>query len=96
MPPSRQGIVMARLPKSLKFEDAMQRLEQIVHSLESGEIGIEDAIEQYEQAVRLAAHCRRILDDAERRIRKIQVDAAGQLRSEPFEEPDDEPTAESS
>ena len=78
---------MAKPPKSLKFEDAMRRLDQIIQALESGEIGIEESIERYEEAVRLAAHCRRILDEAEQRIRQIQVDAAGQLRSEPFEEP---------
>ena len=78
---------MAKPPKSLKFEDAMRRLDQIIQALESGQIGIEESIERYEEAVRLAAHCRKILDEAEQRIRKIQVDAAGQLRSEPFEEP---------
>ncbi len=90
---------MAKPPKSLKFEDAMRRLDQIIQALESGEIGIEESIERYEEAVRLAAHCRRILDEAEQRIRKIQVDAAGQLRSEPFEasEPDaGEPSSSSS
>lgn len=88
---------MAKAPKSLKFEDAMRRLDQIIQALESGEIGIEESIDRYEEAVRLAAHCRRILEEAEQRIRKIQVDAAGQLRSEPFDEPsDNERPAESS
>lgn len=65
----------------------MQRLDAIVEAMESGEIGIEDSIARYEEAMELAAHCRRILEEAELRIRKIQQDAAGQIRVEPFEPP---------
>jgi exodeoxyribonuclease VII small subunit len=78
---------MAKTPKNLKFEQAMERLDAIVEAMESGEIGIEESIAKYEEAMQLAAHCRRILDESEQRIKKIQVDAAGQLRTEPFEPP---------
>jgi hypothetical protein len=37
--------------------------------------------------MRLAAHCRQILDEAEQRIQKIQVDAAGKPQLAPFEPP---------
>lgn len=78
---------MAKIPKNLKFEEAIRRLDAIVQAMESGEIGIEESIEQYEQAMQLAAHCRRILEDAEQRVRKIQLDARGQPALEPFEPP---------
>lgn len=76
---------MAKLPKSLKFEDAMSRLESIVESMESGEIGIEESVVKYEEAMELAAHCRKILDEAELRIQKIQLDAAGQPQATPLD-----------
>ena len=76
---------MSKPGKKLKFEQAMERLDAIVEAMESGQIGIEESIAKYEEAMRLAADCRQILDEAEQRIKKIQQDAAGRLRSEPFE-----------
>lgn len=78
---------MGKSGKKLKFEEAMERLDAIVAAMESGEIGIEESIARYEEAMGLAAHCRRILDEAELRIQKIQLDAAGTPRGTPFEAP---------
>jgi exodeoxyribonuclease VII small subunit len=80
--------------KRLKFEEAMQRLDAIVAAMESGEIGIEESIARYEEAMALAAHCRQILDQAEQRIQKIQLDAAGKPQAVPFEPPLGEPAGE--
>jgi exodeoxyribonuclease VII small subunit len=76
---------MGKSGKRPKFEQAMERLDAIVEAMESGEIGIEESIAKYEEAMELAAHCREVLDQAEQRIKKIQQDAAGRLRAEPFE-----------
>ncbi len=69
----------------------MTRLDQIVAAMESGEIGVEESIARYEEAMELAAQCRQILDAAEQRIRKIQLDAAGRPQITPFEAPAAEP-----
>ncbi len=71
--------------KRLKFEEALQRLDAIVEAMESGQIGIEESIAKYEEAMALAAHCRGILDDAEQRISKVQLDASGRPQAVPFE-----------
>jgi exodeoxyribonuclease VII small subunit len=76
---------MTKLAKNLKFEDAMQRLDAIVAAMEAGEIGIEESLEKYEEAMQLAARCREILDRAEERIQKIQLDAAGKPQAVPFQ-----------
>lgn len=81
---------MAKLPANLKFEDAMHRLDEIVRAMESGEIGIEESITRYEEAMALRAHCQKILDQAELRIKKIQTDAAGRVEVEPFNPPTDQ------
>lgn len=83
---------MSKLPKNLKFEDAMKRLDVIVEAMESGKIGIEEAIERYEEAMTLHAHCQTILDQAELRIRKIQSDASGKTTATEFEPPGESPT----
>jgi exodeoxyribonuclease VII small subunit len=78
---------MSKPAKRLTFEEAMQRLDVIVQAMESGEIGLEESLAQYEEAMRLAGHCRQILDQAEHRIQKIQLDAAGKPQVTPFEPP---------
>ncbi len=80
-------IAMAKSGKRLTFEEAMTRLDAIVEAMEAGEIGVEESIAKYEEAMALAAHCRRILDEAEQRIQKIQLDAAGKPQLAPFETP---------
>jgi exodeoxyribonuclease VII small subunit len=79
--------LMSKTPRKLRFEEAMERLDAIVDAMETGQIGIEESIAKYEEAMQLAAHCRRILDESEQRIKKIQLDAAGEVRAEPFEPP---------
>lgn len=76
---------MAKPTPKLKFEDAMKRLDEIVEAMDSGKIGIEESIDRYEEAMRLAAQCRAILDECEQRIRKIQFDTNGQPLSQNFE-----------
>ena len=78
---------MIKLSKNLKFEEAMKRLDTIVEAMESGKIGIEEAIDRYEEAMALHGHCQSILDQAELRIRKIQVDASGKPVAVPYEPP---------
>lgn len=80
--------------RKLKFETAMERLDQIVAAMEAGEIGIEESIAKYEEAMRLAGHCRKILDQAEQRIKQIHLDAAGNVELSPFDPPADAPAAD--
>jgi exodeoxyribonuclease VII small subunit len=73
--------------KNLRFEEAMERLDAIVAAMETGQIGLEESLAKYEEATQLAARCREILDQAEQRIQKIQLDAAGRPQATPFEPP---------
>ena len=68
----------------LKFEDCLTRLEQIVVSLEGGNLSLEESLKVYEEGVSLARHCARYLDDAERRIEILAKDDAGSLGTRPF------------
>ncbi|HYD27977.1 exodeoxyribonuclease VII small subunit [Brevundimonas sp.] len=68
------------LPADLSFEDALQRLEQIVSRLESGQAPLEESIALYEEGARLKAHCEDRLKAAQLRVEKIVVGADGQPR----------------
>jgi exodeoxyribonuclease VII small subunit len=62
---------------ALSFEDALKRLETIVHQLESGSASLEDSITLYTEGQALKAHCETKLDNARARIEAIQQDDAG-------------------
>lgn len=64
-------------PEDLSFEEALETLESLIERVESGEIGLEEAIAQYEQGAALVKRCRSVLDTAERRIAEL---TAGDLR----------------
>lgn len=61
----------------MSFEESMTALEELVKRLEDGGIDLDESLTIYEQAVVLRNHCRSILEDGERRIRKIMETADG-------------------
>lgn len=69
------------------FEQAIEQLEGIVHQLEEGEIGLDEALNRYEQGVKLLRRCYDLLETAERRIELLSgVDAEGKPISTPVNE----------
>jgi exodeoxyribonuclease VII small subunit len=72
------------------FEDALASLEQIVHDLEEGKLGLAESLTRYESGVKLLKQCFGLLESAERRIELLTgVDSAGNPITQPF---DDEAT----
>ncbi len=55
----------------LSFEQAIKSLTEIVSKIETGEIALQDSLEQYEKGMQLIKHCREVLVKAEERIEKI-------------------------
>ncbi len=68
--------------KPLKFEQAIEQIEQIIEQIETGEVGLEDAIQRTEDGMKLIKHCRAILDRAETRIAELTATAEGDLESD--------------
>ena len=72
--------------ESLSFEEALASLEQIVHDLEDGKLGLAESLSRYEQGVSLLKQCHQLLERAERRIELLTgVDAAGNPVTEVFD-----------
>jgi exodeoxyribonuclease VII small subunit len=71
--------------KDIKFEDALQRLEQIVDQLEGGDLPLEDSLKVFEEGVALARRCAKYLEEAEKRIELLTKDESGLLKIELFE-----------
>lgn len=67
------------------LETAMQRVSEIVASMESGELPLEKLIESYEEGTSLVKMCQEKLDAAEKRIQIIARNARGEAVLEDFD-----------
>lgn len=56
---------------NLSFEQALAQVEAIIERIESGEVGLEESLEQYERGVALVNHCRGKLDRAQQRVEDL-------------------------
>ncbi|MBR4227122.1 MAG: exodeoxyribonuclease VII small subunit [Candidatus Methanomethylophilaceae archaeon] len=61
----------------MSFEESIQQLESLVEKLEAGGTDLDKSLEIYEKAVVLRNHCREVLDDGQRRIKKILETSSG-------------------
>jgi exodeoxyribonuclease VII small subunit len=69
------------------FEQSLEELEKIVAELESGKLGLSEALARYEQGVKHLKGCQELLEQAERRIELLSgFDADGNPITEPFDE----------
>lgn len=81
---AKKKVVKAKKPT---FEESLQQLESIVANLESGKLGLEESLEQYEQGVKHLKSCYSQLNTAERRIELVsKVDASGRVTAESYED----------
>jgi exodeoxyribonuclease VII small subunit len=53
------------------FESSMAELESLIARIESGELGLEEAIAAYERGVGLIQRCRAVLGVAEQRVEAL-------------------------
>lgn len=67
----------------LSFEEAMERLEDIVSRLESGDVPLETAIELFQEGMRLSQLCGTKLEQVERKI-EVLIESEGAIQKKPF------------
>jgi len=71
--------------KEMTFEESLDKLEEIVKKLETGEVPLDDAISEFNEAIKLAKNCDEKLKTAEETITKI-VNPDGSLDDFKIEE----------
>lgn len=67
-----------------KFEECLQRLEEIVEQLEKGDIPLEKSLALFEEGMKLSQSCRSELEAAEGKV-EILLRQNGKLQPEPFD-----------
>jgi len=57
-----------RNERIMNFEENMENLETIVTELEKGDLNLDDSISKFEQGIKIAKECNKMLEDAEKKI----------------------------
>ncbi len=70
----------------MKFEDALKKLEKIVGDLENGNISLDEALEKYEEGIRLSKVCAKKLEVAKKKVEILLKAEDGSLELKPFDE----------
>lgn len=71
--------------KKLSFEEAMERLEEIVTTMERGEALLEQSLELFSEGAKLVKQCAAMLDKAEQQVTKLVKGAEGTTKEVPFQ-----------
>ena len=71
--------------KNLSFEESLEKLEEIVNKLESGDVALDEAIDEFNTAMLLVKQCNEKLSTAEESIAKIVKDNDNLIEFNPQE-----------
>lgn len=66
------------------FEENMSRLEQIVRSMERGDVPLEESLNLFREGTELIRLCGKLLDDAQLQVSKITAGDNGMPCEEEF------------
>ena len=66
------------------FEENMIRLEQIVRSMERGEVALEESLKLFQEGTALVATCGKLLDNAELQVKMVMTAPDGSPVEEDF------------
>ena len=70
----------------MDFEKKLNRLEEIVAKMESGDLTLEDSLKFFEEGVKLSRDCNVQLTTAEQKVKiLLSVDASGNAVTEDFQ-----------
>jgi exodeoxyribonuclease VII small subunit len=70
----------------MKFEEVLKKLEKIVQSLEDGDLPLDEALEKYEEGVRLAKSCAKKLEVAKKKVEILLKNEDGSVELKEFDE----------
>jgi len=73
-------------PSEPTFEAGLKRLEEVLDSLEHGDLALEEAMRAFEEGVQLVRFCHKKLDEVEQRVELLLRDDAGKFFTRPFPE----------
>jgi len=85
MPKKTSKKSTARKKDSIDFEKSLKELENLVETMEQGDISLEDSLKHFERGVELTRECQTALKAAEQKV-QILIEKSEQADLEEFEE----------
>ncbi len=80
---------MPKAKKAIDFEKSLDKLEQLIEDMESGELSLEQSLKAFEQGVKLTRECQTALSDAEQKV-QLLLEENDELKSVDFDAEEDE------
>lgn len=72
---------------SATFEQAFERLEEILEKMNGGQVSLDEALSMYEEADKLIGTCQKRLNEAEQKIEVLLKNREGNLALDENDEP---------
>ncbi|MEA1964066.1 MAG: exodeoxyribonuclease VII small subunit [Candidatus Aerophobetes bacterium] len=69
----------------MKFEEAIEKLQKITQELEEGELPLEEALDRFEEGMKLIGFCEKRLEEVEKRI-QILIKEKDEFKLKEWEE----------
>ena len=66
---------MTKTVKAIDFEQQLKNLEELVATLESGDLSLEDSMKSFEQGIKVARECQQALKEAEQKVEILLNDS---------------------
>jgi exodeoxyribonuclease VII small subunit len=70
--------------KEPSFEQALDKLENIVEELEDGDLPLEETLKKFEEGIKLSRLCEKKLKAAQKKVSMLTRDDEGNLKETPF------------
>ena len=74
------------MASEMKFEDALKKLEKIVSDLEDGDLPLDEALERYEEGIKLSKACAKKLEVAKKKVEILLKNDDGSVELKEFDE----------
>lgn len=65
-----------------KFEENMKKLETIATDLENDELSLDESVKKFEEGMKVAKDCKKMLDEAEKKITILLEDSEEDFKAE--------------
>ena len=70
--------------QNMNFETSMPRLEQIVRTMERGDVALEDSLKLFQEGTELVRRCGKLLDEAQLQVKRVMSGPDGSPILEDF------------
>ncbi|MDG2251134.1 MAG: exodeoxyribonuclease VII small subunit [Gammaproteobacteria bacterium] len=70
---------------SFDFEKALEKLEELVSSMEEGDLTLEDSLQAFEKGIKLTRECQAALKEAEQKV-QVLISENGETKELEFKD----------